>query len=126
MKVSLEQTNTNEYIEGSIKLINNSSEMLQNIKFSFETIPLNLLECKVVRERGALCFSAPEADIELGNLYPEEIAYLYCKVNVMDLPKLSTLDYSKQIKISFSPENEILTTHLLSDLIATPSISAID
>lgn len=117
MKVLFEQKTSSGYLEGSIKLINNSNQMLQNISLSFDTLSHNLVECKIVRERGSLCFGPPNQTIELGNLYPEEIAYCYCKMPLPSHSNLLTPNYLEQIKLTFCPENSELTTHLLSELL---------
>lgn len=118
MKVSFEQKNRVDYIEGAIKLTNNTTEMVQNIILSFETLPQNLLECKVVRERGSLCFGATESSIPLGNLYPEEIAYLYCKIIPPPTASPTSFDCASQLRLTFKPENCELMSRALSELLS--------
>ncbi|MGL4345337.1 MAG: hypothetical protein ACRCTE_09075 [Cellulosilyticaceae bacterium] len=120
MKISFQQEELSGYIEGSIKLTNNSPDILQNIVLSFETISSHMIECKVVRERGSLCFTPPQSEIQLGNLYPDEVAYLYCKLRAFDQSNVSSPVYTEEIKVSFNPETTPVETHALSDFITVP------
>lgn len=66
--------------ENSIRIINKTDQPLTNIRLIFEDFNINILEYKIVRERGSLSYTPPLNFIELGNLFPDESAELYFKI----------------------------------------------
>nr|WP_307992853.1 hypothetical protein [uncultured Niameybacter sp.] len=85
-----------------IKITNISDTMLNNVTLYLPDIKNQLASLMVVRERGSLSF-APDIDkICLGNLYPEETAYLYYTTNT-STPSSSL--FKNPPKIVFLPED---------------------
>ena len=85
-----------------IKITNISNTMLNNVTLYLPDIKAHLASIMVVRERGSLSFTPDIDKICLGNLYPEETAYLYYTMN-SSAPSSSLF---KQLpKIVFLPED---------------------
>ncbi|MEG0013781.1 MAG: hypothetical protein RSD26_02330 [Cellulosilyticaceae bacterium] len=70
--------------ENSIRIINKTNQPLTNIRLIFEDFNINISEYKIVRERGSLSYTPPLNFIELGNLFPNESAELYFKIDPSD------------------------------------------
>lgn len=84
-----------------IKITNISDTMLNNVTLYLPDIKAQLDSLMVVRERGTLNFSPTEEKICLGNLYPEETAYLYFTTTT-STPSHAL--FKKPPKIVFLPE----------------------
>ena len=86
-----------------IKITNISDTMLNNVTLYLPDIKHQLASLMVVRERGSLSF-APDIDkICLGNLYPDETAYLYYTTST---PVPSSNLFKNPPKIVFLPEDK--------------------
>lgn len=93
-------------ITNHIKITNISETMLTNVTLCLnDTLP-ELSKLLVVRERGSLDFAPNTSKICLGNLYPEETAYVYftaCSDKPESKPSLTS---NQNIKIIFTPEGK--------------------
>ncbi len=93
-------------ITNHIKITNISEKMLTNVTLCLNGTLPELSKLLVVRERGSLDFAPDTSKICLGNLYPEETAYLYYTIgNDKPEPKTS-LSTKQNIKILFTPEGK--------------------
>lgn len=95
-----------------IKITNISDTMLNNVTLYLPDLKTQLDSLMIVRERGSLNVTPNSEKICLGNLYPEETAYLYYTVNT---PTTSSNLFKKPPKIVFLPEG----TEQSSDNIST-------
>ncbi|MEG0085133.1 MAG: hypothetical protein RR090_02830 [Niameybacter sp.] len=86
-----------------IKITNISDTMLNNVTLYLPDIKPDLSNLMVVRERGSLSFGPNTEKICLGNLYPEETAYLYYTVST-PIPTSSL--FKNPPKIVFLPEGD--------------------
>ena len=72
--------NSTDYITKKIKITNNSSEHIDNIKLTIDTSKLPVLSQTIIRDRGSLGFDPSIPLIELGNLSPQESLYIEYKI----------------------------------------------
>lgn len=86
-----------------IKITNISDTMLNNVTLYLPDLKTNLANLMVIRERGSLSFGPNTQKICLGNLYPEETAYLYYTID-SSLPSSSFFKHPP--KIVFLPEGD--------------------
>lgn len=82
--------------------------MLNNVTLYLPEIKNEPTSLMVVRERGTLSFGPNTKEICLGNLYPEETAYLYYTV---DTPPSSSSLFKQPPKIVFLPEGNEKFSH---------------
>lgn len=93
-----------------IKITNISETMLANVTLCLNTLAPSLSKVMVVRERGSLSFGPGTSQVCLGNLYPEETAYLYYTLGT-DTPGSSTLPFTNQnMQVMFAPEGKEIIT----------------
>lgn len=93
-------------ITNHIKITNISETMLTNVTVCLnDTLP-ELSKLLVVRERGSLDFSPNTSKICLGNLYPDETAYVYYTIGSEKPESKSSLSTNQNIKIMFTPEGK--------------------
>lgn len=91
-----------------IKITNISDTMLNDVTLYLPDIKNQLASLMVVRERGSLSFNPDIDKICLGNLYPEETAYLYYTTHT-STP--SARPFKNPPKIVFCPEDHKLDSN---------------
>lgn len=97
-------------ITNHIKITNISETMLTNVTLCINNIIPNLSKLTVIRERGSLSFGPDTNQVCLGNLYPEETAYLYYTLAPdTPSPSISPLT-NKNMKVMFIPEGKEVVT----------------
>lgn len=94
-----------------IKITNISETMLTNVTLCLDTLAPSLSKIMVVRERGSLSFGPGTSQLCLGNLYPDETAYLYYTLG-MDSPSSPALSFTNQnMQVMFAPEGKEMITN---------------
>lgn len=95
-----------------IKITNISETMLTDVTLCLNSIAPSLSKILIVRERGSLSFGPNTELVCLGNLYPEETAYLYYTLG-SDTPTPPIPAFTNQnMQVIFTPEGkEIVTTN---------------